>query len=133
MTTLPRNIGKIIGFGFLNFIAIMIVLFLASMVAGTEGQTDVAPADMVPVGLYSAVPIAVVAWLFARRMKFGTRRDALIGSAIWAVILAGMWLVIAIPNGTTKNMFGVWAMYVPYVAIVVGAMLSRPAAPSPTP
>lgn len=131
MTTFPRNIGKIIGSGFLLFIAVMIILFLVSMVAGTEGVTDVAPADMVPLGLYTAIPIAVVAWLLSLWMKFRSWRDALIGGTGWAVILAGMWIVIAIPNGTTKNMFGVWTMYLSYAAIIIGALLGRHSSPTP--
>ncbi|MFH0829301.1 MAG: hypothetical protein V1907_03940 [Candidatus Kerfeldbacteria bacterium] len=124
MAKFAQTKGKAIGYGLLMFLVWMALLFITSMVNGTEGMTDIDfnSTKMVISGVVVAALMGIVAYLFCRKLRLDTKRDALIAGVLWVVILVAFQLFIMIPNGTTK-VLRAWAMDLPYITIIVGAWL----------
>jgi len=122
MASFAQVKSKAIGYGLLMFLIWMALLFVISLVNGTEGMTDIDfnSTKMMISGIVLAVCIGIVAYLFSRKLQLDTKHDALIAGVWWVVILAAFQLFIMIPNGTTK-VLRAWAMDLPYVTIIAGA------------
>lgn len=107
-------------YGFIVFIAWMVLLFLASMVFHTEQ-----PASNVQASSAVIIGMGIITWAFGRRFRIGSTNQALLVGAIWVLVLFGATLFIAIPNGTTKTMFGSGYVYVVIPSMLAGAVLSK--------
>ena len=111
---------KIIGYGLLLFIATMILLFVMSIVTGSEQ-----PIDYPWVGAVVGLIIAIVAFWFSRQLKLESLKQKVAVGIIWAVMLAGILLIIAIPNETTKIVFGNWSNYFIFLGALIGPLFSK--------
>lgn len=112
---------KIFGFGLLLFVITMILLFVMSMVTGSEQ-----PIDFPWVGPAIAIAVAFCSLLFSRRLHPASTKQALTYGIVWAVMLAVILLVIAIPNGTTAIVFGNWSTYPVFIGVAIGPLLAKP-------
>ena len=122
MASFAQSKKRVIKYGLLVFLSWMVLLFVTSLVNGTEGMTDIDffSTKMVISGVVVAALMGVVAYWFCRRLRLETKRDALMAGVWWVVILVALQLFIMIPNGTTK-VLRAWAMDLPYITIVAGA------------
>lgn len=111
---------KIFGYGLLLFIATMLLLFIMSIVTGSE-QTI----DYPWVGVVVAVIMALCSLWFSRRLKVKSTKQALSIGIIWAIMLAAILLIIAIPNGTTKIVFGNWSTYFVFIGVAIGPLFMK--------
>lgn len=112
---------KVIGFGLLLFIITMALLFGLSMIAGSEQ-----PTGFWWIGVIMAVVLACGSLWFSRRLRATTSKQAFGFGLIWATMVAGIILIITIPNGTTDVFFGEWSAYLVFVGIAVGPVLMKP-------
>jgi len=117
---------KIFGYGLLLFIITMILLFLMSVVTGSDQ-----PIDHWWVGVVVAVIMTFISLWFSRLMRAATTKQALILGVIWALMLAAILLIIAIPNKTTSIVFGQWSTYLVFIGVAVGPVLMKPKAAIP--
>lgn len=109
---------KIISYGFLLFIITMVLLFVLSIITGSDS-----PVGFWWVGVIMAVLMTALSLLFSRRLRPASTKQAFTYGVVWAIMLAGILLIIAIPNGTTKIVFGQWSTYLIFVGVVVGPVL----------
>ncbi|MDD5342550.1 MAG: hypothetical protein PHI73_04440 [Patescibacteria group bacterium] len=118
---------KIFGYGFLLFIITMVLLFLLSMITGSDS-----PVGFWWVGVVLAIIMTATSFWFSRGLHPATAKQAFSLGLTWAIMLAGFLLVIAIPNGTTDIVFGNWSTYLVFVGVAVGPvfMKPRPVAPN---
>jgi len=116
-----RRWPKVIGYGCLLFIATMILLFLMSVVTGSDQ-----PVDFWWVGVVVAVLMMLCSLWFSRLMRANTSKQALTFGIVWAIMLAAILLIIAIPNGTTSIVFGQWSTYLVFIGVAVGPALMKP-------
>lgn len=118
---------KVFGFGFLLFIITMLLLFLMSIVTGSDQ-----PIDYWWAGIVVAVIMAAFSLWFSRLMRAATTKQALILGVIWTLMLAAILLIIAIPNQTTSIVFGQWSTYLIFVGVAVGPLFGKqkPAVPT---
>lgn len=121
-----KNSFKILGYGFLLFIITMILLFLMSIVTGSDQ-----PVDYWWAGVVVAVIMSAFSLWFSRLMHAETTKQALILGVIWALMLAAILLIIAIPNHTTAIVFGQWSTYLVFIGVAVGPVLMKPKATIP--
>ena len=110
---------KVFGYGFLLFIITMILLFLMSVVTGSDQ-----PVDFWWVGVVVAVLMMFCSLWFSRLMHANTSKQALTFGIVWAIMLAAILLIIAIPNGTTAIVFGQWSTYLVFIGVAIGPVLS---------
>lgn len=125
MPTLAKSTWKIVGYGLLMYIVWQLLSFIAALATGTQGK-DAADVDFnsLPLalsGVVIALLMAGAAYWFCRTLRLDTKRDALAAGVIWIVILVALQIFTTIPYDTTKTLFSAWAMYLPYVAILLGA------------
>lgn len=111
---------KIFGFGFLLFIITMLLLFIMSIVT----QSD-QPIDYWWPGVVVAVIMTACSLWFSRLMRVTTTKQALTCGIVWAVMLAAILLIIAIPNQTTEIVFGQWSIYLVFIGVAVGPLLLK--------
>ncbi|MFA5070319.1 MAG: hypothetical protein WC528_03475 [Patescibacteria group bacterium] len=107
-------------FGFLLFIITMLLLFLMSQLTGSDE-----PAGLWWTGVIIAILMTFISWLFARIIKPAGNGQALLYGLIWTAIVAGILLVIALPNGTTDKVFGQWSTYLVFVGVLIGPLLAK--------
>lgn len=112
---------KVFGYGFLLFVITMVLLFVLSMITGSEQ-----PIDLWWVGVIIAVLMTLFSLWFSRRLHPTTSGQALTYGIIWAIMLAGILLIITIPNGTTSIVFGQWPTYLIFVGVALGPVVMRP-------
>lgn len=119
---------KLLGYGLQLFVVTMFLLFIMSVIAGSDQ-----PADFWWAGAAVAIPMAGCSWLFSLRLKPATKKLAATYGLIWAVMLAVIILVIAIPNKTTGIVFGKWSTYLVFFGVAVGPVIfkQKPAVPNP--
>lgn len=117
---LMKRKKEIIGYGLLLFVLTMVLLFILSMITNTDS-----PTGLWWVSVVMAVVLGVIARWFSHRLHPATRRQALTYGVVWAIMLAGILLIIAIPNGTTKIVFGEWSTYLIFIGVAVGPMLVK--------
>jgi len=117
---------KIFGYGFLLFIATMATIFLMSILTGTEDASQ-PPFDLWWLDLVAGIILACASFLFARRLKASTTRQALMYGIIWAVEIAAILLIICLGNGTTSIFFGQWSVYFIFVGVAIGPIFNKPA------
>ncbi|PIS43014.1 MAG: hypothetical protein COT24_00545 [Candidatus Kerfeldbacteria bacterium CG08_land_8_20_14_0_20_40_16] len=125
---MPKKLyPKILGFGLLLFVATMLLLFIMSIVTGSEQ-----PVDYPWVGVVVAVIMTFCSLWFSRLLPMESAKQALRVGIIWALMLIAILLIIAIPNKTTSIVFGQWSMYLVFVGVAVGPILlkRKPAASS---
>lgn len=115
---------KIFGFGFLLFIVTMVLIFIMSLVTGTE-DTEYPPAKFLWVGVVIAVLLAACSLWFSRRLHPTTTKQAFTYGVIWAVMQIGFMLFITIPNGTTSIVFGQWSTYLIFVGVAAGPLFVK--------
>jgi hypothetical protein len=120
----PRSWLKILGYGFLLFVATNILLFIVSMAVGSE-STEYPPADHPWAGIVLAILVAICSWGLSRRFNVTTIKQALTLGASWAVMLIVLLLCITIPNQTTSKIFGEWSTYIVFVGAFVGPLLRK--------
>lgn len=107
-------------FGFLLFVITMLLLFLMSRLTGSDK-----PAGFWWVGVIIAILMTFFSWLFAKIIKPEGNGQALLYGIIWAAIVAGILLIIALPNGTTDIVFGQWSTYLVFVGVLIGPLLGK--------
>lgn len=72
-----------------------------------------------------AVLMAACSRWFSRRLHAASTKQALTFGMVWAVMLAAILLLIAIPNQTTEIVFGQWSTYLIFIGVAVGPLLRR--------
>jgi len=107
-------------FGFLLFVITMLLLFLMSVITKSDE-----PTGLWWVGIIIAILMTFFSWLFSRIIKPLGNGQALLYGIIWAIIVAGIILVIALPNGTTGVVFGQWSIYLVFVGVGIGPLLGK--------
>ena len=117
---LKKLYRKIIGLGLLLFVATMLLLFIMSIITGSEQ-----PIDHPWVGIVIAVIMAFFSLWLSRHLPLESTRQALTVGIIWALMLVAILLFIAIPNQTTSVVFGQWPSYLIFVGVVEGPMLVK--------
>lgn len=126
-----KKTGKTIGSGLLLFVVWLLSSYISALATGTQGM-DAADIDfnslpLVLSGVVLALLMAVVAYWFCRMLRLETKRDALVASVWWIVILVVLQILSTMPyEGTTSALFSAWAMYLPYLAIIACAVLAAP-------
>jgi hypothetical protein len=115
---------KIIAYGFLLFIITNILIFVLSLVTGSE-STEYPAEKHLWVGLVLALLVAGCSWWLSRRLHPATTKQALTIGASWAILNIGFMLFITIPNETTSKIFGLWVTYLVYVGIALGPVLRK--------
>ncbi len=116
---------KIFGFGFLLFIITMVLIFIMSLVTGTE-DTEYPPAKFLWVGVVIAMLLAACSLWFSRRLHSASIKQSLTYGIIWAVMVAVILLIIAIPNQTAGKVFGHLGTYLIFIGVAVGPVLFKP-------
>jgi hypothetical protein len=114
---------KIIGFGFILYVAVNFLLFILSMVAGTEQ-----PFSFWLTGVVVAVLMAVGSWRLSRWLHLTTARESLTYSIGWAAVNAALLLIVTIPNQTFGIVFGQWSTYLIFIGVAIGPTLGGKAA-----
>jgi len=122
----PKPYYKILGFGLLLFIITMALLFIMSMITGSEQ-----PIDFWWVSAVIAVLMTLCSLWFSRKLHPSTASQAFTYGIVWAIMLAAILLIIAIPNGTTGIVFGQWPTYLIFIGVAVGPVLMKPKQFSP--
>src|SRR3989338_5348279 len=112
---------KIFAFGLLLFLMTLALLFIMSMITNSEQ-----PVDFWWVGAVIAVLVALISRWFSRRLHATTSRQALTHGIVWAIMLAAILLITAIPNGTIGTVFGQWPTYLIFIGVTVGPLLMKP-------
>lgn len=107
-------------FGFILFVIVMLLLFLMSIITGSDE-----PTGFWWVGIIIAILMTFFSWLFAKIIKPVGNGQALLYGLIWAIIVAGILLIIALPNGTTGIVFGQWSTYLVFVGVLIGPLLAK--------
>lgn len=115
---------KILGLGFILFIATNILIFIMSIVTKTE-ETATPMAKHAWVGIVLAILLTGCSWMLARLLHPATTKEALTYGIGWAVLNIALMLIVTIPNGTTNNLFGQWTTYLIYIGIAVGPVLGK--------
>lgn len=118
MTT--KSSFKIFGYGILLFITTMLVLFVMSVITGSEQPVGFAWA-----GIIVGIVMALISFWFSLRLKLESFKQRLFVGIIWAIMLAVILLVIAIPNQTTKIFFGNWSTYFIFLGTLIGPLFSK--------
>jgi len=108
-------------YGLLIFVITLALLFVLSLIAGSDQ-----PVDFWWIGVIIAILITLVSLWFSRRLHPATTRQALTYGIVWAIMLAVILLIIAIPNGTTSIIFGQWSMYLVFIGVAIGPILLKP-------
>ncbi len=123
MSTVASARWKVIGYGFLLYVAFNLSLFVASLFTGTEDANDIKVNSMMFVMNFvvTAALMFLVSWWLCRLLRPGTRADAMRIGAWWAAIVLVLLLVVTIANKTTHFLFGTFAGYLVLAAIVSGA------------
>lgn len=111
---------RVLGFGFLLFVLVMALLFVLSIVTGSDKPTSVPW-----VGLVVAVVAAAGSLLCSRLLHAADYKQALSFGSAWALMLFALLLIITIPNETVDVVFGNWSTYVVFAGIVIGPLLWR--------
>jgi hypothetical protein len=111
---------KIVGFGFLLFILTMILLFVLSIVAESAE-----PIGLWWVSVIIAVLDALCSLWFSRLMRVASITRGFTYGIIWSLMVAGILLIIALPNGTTTIVFGQWPTYLIFIGIAIGPLLRK--------
>ncbi len=127
------SIGRIIKYGLLLYAIWFVAQIILSMVYGVESVTNIVSANLI-----AAVVVAAAAWWLGRRLNLGTRQVAMKVGALWAAISLIVLGALFLARQTESNVFGVWSVYLTFVGIFIGTVLSvrsqaaRPASPPPT-
>ncbi len=107
---------KIFGYGLLLFLITMGLLFAMSVVT----QSD-QPIGYPWVGAVIGALMAGISGWLSRRLAVAK----LMLGIFWAVEIAAILLLIAIPNQTTAIVFGQWSTYLVFIGVAVGPLLFR--------
>ncbi len=116
---------KLLGYGLQLFIVTMLLLLIMSMVTGSE-SSEYPPAKFLWTSIVMAILLGGVSLLFSLRLKPATKKIAASYGIVWAVIIAAILLIIAIPNGTAGTIFGHWSTYLIFIGVAVGPVLKIP-------
>ncbi|MFA5051868.1 MAG: hypothetical protein WC544_02270 [Patescibacteria group bacterium] len=111
---------KLAGYGLQLFVLTMLLLFIMSVVTGSDQ-----PVDYWWTGIIVAVLLAGCSWLYSRRLKPPTRKVALAYGMVWAVMLALILMIIAVPNQTAPIVFGQWSTYLIFIGVAAGPSLTK--------
>lgn len=134
MASFAQTKGRTIGYGLLIFLVWMLAAFISSLITGTQGKdaadVDFNSAPLVISGIVIAVLLGVVANWLCRTLRLDTKRNALTVGAWWVIILVLLQILNTMPYQTTGMLFGAWVMYLPYLAILAGAVYGVPKSPS---
>ncbi len=126
-----RSPGKTIGFGLLLIPIWFVTLFVLSIIYQSEQ-----PIDFISANIIAAVVMMLVAWWLGRKLKLETTKDAGLVGIVWVIIVVVILGIVAFGNQTQGIVFGNWSVYLTYVGIFAGALLSvqpRRASPPVTP
>ncbi len=121
-----KTAPRVIGYGLLLFIITMVLLFVMSVI--TESDQ---PLDKWWVSAVMAIIMMAVSLWFSRTLRPGSASQAFLFGGVWAIMIAGLLLAIAIPNGTTNIVFGQWPTYLVFIGVAVGPVLLKPKATPP--
>ncbi|MFA5107868.1 MAG: hypothetical protein WC497_06150 [Patescibacteria group bacterium] len=121
-----KTAPRVIGYGLLLFIITMVLLFVMSVITGSDQ-----PLDKWWVSVVMAIIMMAVSLWFSRTLRPGTVSQALLYGGVWAIMIAGLLLAIAIPNDTTSIVFGQWPTYLVFIGVAVGPVLLKPKAIPP--
>lgn len=117
---------RIFDYGLLLFIITMVLLFLMSLISGSEQFVWW-------YGIAAGIILAFVSGWMSHRLHPESKKQALTYGIVWAIMLAAILLIITIPNGTTNDVFGKWSTYLVFIGVAFGPVLVKPTAlPTPT-
>ena len=109
---------KILGFGLLLFVILMVSLFVMSIITSSEQ-----PNAYWWVGAIVAAPMTACSFWFSRLLHAASFKQALSFGGIWALELLAILLIIAIPNQTAGIVFGQWSTYLIFLGVALGPLL----------
>lgn len=116
---------KIITYGLLIYVAWNLGLFLTAIIFGFEDSVNVKPQDMLIGSLGTSMVVGLTAWLGARWLQLTNQRDRLMAGIIWMGEVIILLLIVTIANKTTDKIFGQWAVYISFLAILAGTLLGK--------
>lgn len=114
---------KTIGFALVIFIAIMMLMLLASMLF--PGQSDTGSSYLISMqSLLAALPTGLLSYLLAKLTRPATWKQGARTGLIWAFAQIVLFLVIGYFNHTLPLIFGAAGFYVLMLFIALGAALA---------
>jgi hypothetical protein len=73
-----------------------------------------------------AVGLGVCSRWFSHRLHAENTRHAITYGLIWSGIIAGIFLLIALPNGTVAGIFGQWGTYLMFIGLIFAPAVYEP-------
>jgi len=114
---------KTIVFALVIFVAVMMLMLLASMLL--PGQSETGSSYMISVqSLFSALPTGLLSYLLAKLTRPATWKQGARTGSIWAIAQMGLFLFIGYFNQTLPLIFGAAGFYVLMLFIALGAALA---------
>lgn len=120
-----KAIVKDILLGFGIFVIIMILEFLVTLPFGEPAAMDAGELGMFlnREFLLTAVPAAIVTYLFARFSEVQTIVSAYRRSITWTLMILVFYVIIAVGNDNVGPIFGSYGFYVLLAGIFAGPIL----------
>lgn len=114
---------KTIGFALVIFVAVMMLMLLASMLL--PGQSETGSSYLISIqSLLSALPAGLLSYWLAKRIRPATWKQGARTGLIWAVAQMGLFLFIGYFNQTLPLIFEAAGFYVLMLFIALGAALA---------
>ena len=111
---------KIVGFGLLLWVVIVLVQLIISAITSSYETLDTWWANGIV-----AVFMAFFAGVFSRLLHAANMKQAWIHGIGFASVLVGISAILIIPN-VANAMFGQWSMYLVFVGAAIGPVLMKP-------
>jgi hypothetical protein len=112
---------QIVSYGLILFVATMVLLLVLALFTSSDqllGEWWV--------GLVMAVGLGVCSRWFSHRLHAENTRHAITYGLIWSGIVAGIFLLIALPNGTVIGIFGQWGTYLMFLGLIFAPAVYEP-------
>jgi hypothetical protein len=119
----PMKIFLTVLFGVINFVAIMMLMFVASIilrVPESTGNTYLVSTN----AIVAALPAGVIAFFLARVLKIAGIKAGLLSGAIWAGTQLVLFSLIGWANQTLPFIFSAFGFYVLIVFVFLGPVIS---------
>lgn len=114
---------KLLLFALLIYIAIMLLMFVASLLVGTSDDAD--HTYLISINsLIAALPTGVLAFLLGLFTRPAGLRQSLVTGLIWTGVQLILFFAVGLGNQTLAFIFSAFGFYVLMVCILAGTTLS---------
>ena len=116
------KILKIVLFGILIYVAINLLMFIASLLLSSyEGKDNTYLVSLNSFAI--AVPVGILTFLLTGLLKTATRKEAWLRSTIWTGLQVIFFFLIGLGNQTLPYIFGAIGFYVMMFFAFLGPMV----------